>query len=211
MKTSVEGTRPATNSDTSDTSKKRGGSKPDLHLIDGKRMTVNEIAEMLGVTRQWLIQRRSQMGGVSYQLIVNMCREGRILTKHDRWPRHCVHGRWITIQQAAKELNCKPHSIDNWRSANRDREGNKPTLEEAYDHFKEAPKCGKGKEPEKHWVNGKRLTVRQVAEKYGTTISALRQVMSRHQCSLDTAVNRLEGRRKRKAEQAILGILKGGK
>jgi len=208
MKTSVEGTRPVTSSDTS---KKRGGSKPALHLIDGKRMTVNEIAEMLGVTRQWLIQRRSQMGGVSYQLIVNMCREGRILTKHDRWPRHCVHGRWITIQQAAKELNCKPHSIDNWRSANRDKDGNKPTLEAAYDHFKGAPKRGRGKEPEKHQVNGKKMTVKEAAEKHGTTVNALRQVMSRHRCSLDAAVKRLEDRRIRKAQRDIMEILKGGK
>lgn len=190
-------------------SKKRGGSKPTLHLVDGKQMTVNEIADMLGVTRQWMVQRRSQMGGVSYQLIVDMYRDGRLLTKHDRWPRHCVHGRWITLKQAAEELNCKPHSIDNWRSTHRDKNGNKPTLEEAYDHFKEAHKRGPGKVPKKHWVNGKQMTVRQAAEKYDTEVGALRNLMSRHQCSLDTAVKRLEAWRKRRAEQAILEILNG--
>lgn len=188
---------------------KKGGSRPTLHLIDGKQMTVNEIAAMLGVTRRWLIQRRSQMGGISYQVIVNMFREGRLLTNHDRWPRHLVHGRWMTVQQAAQELDCKPHSIDNWRSANRDKNGNKPTLEAAYDHFKGAPKRGRGKEPEKHRVNGKKMTVREAAEKHGTTVNALRQVMSRHRCSLDAAVKRLEARRTRAAEKAILEILNG--
>jgi hypothetical protein len=190
---------------------KKGGSRPTLHLIDGKQMTVNEIGAMLGVTRRWLIQRRSQMGGISYQVIVNMFRERRLLTNHDRWPRHLVHGRWMTVQQAAQELDCKPHSIENWRSANRDKDGKKPTMEAAYDHFKGAPKRGRGKEPEKHLVNGKKMTVREAAEKYGTTANALRQTMSSHRCSLNAAVKRLEDRRIRKAQRDIMEILKGGK
>lgn len=190
---------------------KKRGRRPILHLIDGKQMTVNEIAAMLGVTRRWLIQRRSQMGGISYQVIVNMFREGRLLTNHDRWPRHLVHGRWMTVPQVAQELDCKPHSIENWRSANRDKDGKKPTLEEAYNHFKGAPKRGRGKEPALHRVNGKRMTVREAAEKHDTTVNALRQVMSRHRCSLDAAVKRLEDQRIRKAQRDIMEILKGGK
>lgn len=190
---------------------KKGGSRPTLHLIDGKQMTVNEIAAMLGVTRRWLIQRRSQMGGISYQVIVNMFREGRLLTNHDRWPRHLVHGRWMTVQQAAQELDCKPHSIENWRSANRDKHGHKPTLEEAYEHFKGAPKRGKGKEAEKHRVKGKLMTVSEAAEKHHTTVNALRQTMSRHNCSLDAAVQRLENRRTKAATKAIMAILNDSK
>lgn len=185
------------------------GRQPARHLIDGRQMTVDEIGEMLGVTRRWLIQRRSQMGGVGYQVIVNMFREGRLLTNHDRWPRHLVHGRWMTVRQVAEELDCKPHSIDNWRSANRDRDGRKPTLEAAWDHFMGAPKRGCGKKPEVHRVAGRQMTVRQAAERYGTTVNALHQAMSKHCCSLDAAVKRLEARRARKAEKAILDILKG--
>lgn len=59
-------------------------------------------------------------------------------------------------------------------------------------------------------MNGKKMTVREAAEKHGTTVNALRQVMSRHRCSLDAAVKRLEARRTRAAEKAILEILKGG-
>ena len=189
---------------------KKGGSRPILHMIDGKQMTVNEIATMLGVTRNVLINRHSTMGGISYQAIVNMYRDGQLLTKHDRWPRHLVHGRWMTVKQVAEELDCKPHSIENWRYKCRDKAGNKPTLEEAYDHFKGAPKRGRGKEPEKHRVRGKMMTVKEAADKYGTTVNSLRQLMSRHNCSLDAAVKRLEARQTKMAEKAILEILKGG-
>ena len=88
---------------------KKGGSRPTLHMIDGKQMTVNEIATMLGVTRNVLINRHSTMGGISYQAIVNMYRDGQLLTKHDRWPRHLVHGRWMTVKQVAEELDCNLH------------------------------------------------------------------------------------------------------
>ena len=189
---------------------KKGGSRPTLHMIDGKQMTVNEIAAMLGVKRNVLINRRSTMGGISYQAIVNMYRDGQFLTKHDRWPRHLVHGRWMTVKQVADELDCKPHSIENWRYKYRDKAGKKPTLEEAYDHFKGAPKRGRGKEPEKHRVRGKMMTVKEAADKYGTTVNSLRQMMSRHNCTLDAAVKRLEARRTKMAEKAILEILKGG-
>ena len=44
----------------------RGGRKPTLHMIDGREMTVGEIADMLGVTAHALAVRRSNMGGCSY-------------------------------------------------------------------------------------------------------------------------------------------------
>lgn len=187
------------------------GSKPRLYRVDGKLMTIDEIAAMVGVSRDSIICRRSVMGGISYQVIVDMYREDRILTNHDRWPRHLVHGRWITVKQAAEELDCKPHSIENWRSANRDKHGKKPTLEEAYEHFKGAPKRGKGKEAEKHRVKGKLMTVSEAAEKHRTTVNALRQTMSSHNCSLDAAVQRLENRRTKAATKAIMAILNDSK
>lgn len=189
---------------------KKGGSRPRIHTVDGRPMTVDAIAGMIGFQRRQLIQLRCRMGGVSYQLIVNMWREGRLLTKGDRSIRHLVHGRWMTVKQASLELNCKPHSIENWRSRNRDKDGNKPTVEEAYDHLMNAPKRGSGSVARKHRVNGKHLTVREAAEKYGTTENALRQTMHRHGCTLDAAVKRLENRRVRKAQRDIMDILKGG-
>jgi uncharacterized protein YjcR len=54
------------------------------------------------------------------------------------------------------------------------------------------------------------MTVKEAADKYGTTVNSLRQMMSRHNCTLDAAVKRLEARRTKMAEKAILEILKGG-
>lgn len=183
------------------------GSQPRLHLIDGKLMTFREIAAMLGISENALRCRHSSMNRCSYQLIVDMYRDGVLLTNHDRWPRHLVNGRRVTVQQAAQELGCKPHSIENWRSKNSDKDGRKPTLAEAYQHFKNAPKRGPGSVGKIHTVKGKKMTVREAAEKYGTTVSALRQVMSRHSCSLEEAVNRYEKRKTKAAVDSILSIL----
>ena len=179
-------------------------------MVDGRPMTVDEISNMIGFHHRQLIQLRCRMGGVSYQLIVNMWREGRLLTKGDKFIRHLVHGRWMTVPQAAEELKCKPHSIENWRNRNRDKDGRKPTVEEAYDHLKNAPKRGSGSVAKKHRVNGKQLTVREAAKTYKTTENVLRQTMHRHGCTLDAAVKRLENRRVRKAQRDIMDILKGG-
>jgi len=40
----------------------RKGRKPDRHLIDGREMTVQEIADMLGITKLALQGRRSRLG-----------------------------------------------------------------------------------------------------------------------------------------------------
>ena len=134
------------------------------HLIDGKEMTAPEIAAMLGISEQALRFRHSQMNLCSYQLIVDMYREGKMMTNHDRWPRHLVHGRWITVQQAADELGVRAHSINTWRCKNRDMDGNRPTLEEAYEHFRNAPKRGRGNAiPKVHTVMGRKMTVKQAA------------------------------------------------
>lgn len=187
----------------------KGVKNPRHYPVDGKMMTIDEMSAMLGVPRNKLICRRSAMGGISYQLIVDGYRSGLFMTQHDRWIRHCVHGRWITVKQVAEELNCNPHSIENWRSANKRKDGSKPTLEEAYEHFKGAPKRGLGKQPKKHTVNGKMMTVREAADKYGTTENALRATMSKFKCTLNAAVKHLEERRKRRALQEIMQVLKG--
>ncbi len=180
-----------------------------LHQVDGREMTVKEIAAMLGISPYTLKNRRISMNGMSYQGIVNMYREGLMLSKHDRWPRHMVHGRWMTLQDVANELDCKVHSIQNWLSKNRDRNGKHPTLEEAYDHFDGAPKRGPGGVAKKHRVNGRMMTIKEAADAHGSTYTAMRQTMARHGCSLEQAVKRLEDRRVDAATKAIMNILNG--
>lgn len=53
------------------------------------------------------------------------------------------------------------------------------------------------------------LSIRQAAERYHTTENSLRVYISKHKCSLQTAVRQLEERRKRQAEKDIMKILMG--
>lgn len=151
----------------------REGKKPDLHLIDGKKMTVDQIAEMLGATVRALQCRRCRMGGVSYQVIVDMYRTNQIGGTHDKWHRHLVDGEWITIEEGARRVGVTASAIRTWRFNHRDAQGNKPTLAEAMAHYRQYQtgelKRHPGSVAQAHWVNGRMLTIAQAAEKYGTT------------------------------------------
>lgn len=184
-----------------------GGRKPTLHMIDGQPMTVDEIADLLGTTKRALVLRRHRYGGkdVSYQLIVDMYRDNRFETKHDRGPRHLVNGQWITTKEAARRVGVQPVTLTRHMKANG------VTLAEAMDHYRKF-QTGEltrwpGRVPRTYYVNGKLLTIRQAAERYHTTETALRQYIYKHKCSLQTAVRQLEDRRKKQAERDILNIL----
>lgn len=182
-----------------------GGRKPTLHLIDGQPMTVDQIAAMLGVTTRAIQCRRSRMGGVSYQLIVDTYRENQFNSVHDKWPRHLVDGEWITTRDAAQRVGVETSTITRYMRAHG------VTLGEAMNHYRKYQtgelKRWPGRMPRTYYVNGKLLTIRQAADKYNTTENSLRLYIFKHKCSLQTAVRQLEERRKRQAERDILSIL----
>lgn len=178
-------------------------------MVDGQPMTVDEIADLLGVTKHALIKRRYRYGGkdVSYQMIVNMYRDNRFETKHDRAPRHLVNGEWITTKEAARRVGVQPYILTRYMKANG------VTLTEALDHYRKY-QTGElarwpGRAPRTYYVNGRQLTIKQAAERYHTTENALRMYIFKHKCSLQTAVRQLEERRKKQAERDILKILMG--
>ena len=182
-----------------------GGRKPTLHMIDGVPMTIDQIADLLGVTKHALVVRRSNMGGCSYQLIVNMYRDNRFETKHDRGPRHLVGGEWITVKEAARRVGVQPDILTRYMKAHG------VTLAEAVAHYRKY-QTGElarwpGRAPRTYYVNGHLLTIRQAAEKYHTTENSLRMYIFKHKCSLQTAVRQLEERRKKQAEKDIMKIL----
>ena len=184
-----------------------GGRKPTLHMVDGAPMTVDEIAGMLGLTKQALVLRRHRYGGtkVSYQLIVNLYRENRFESKHDRGARHLVNGEWITAKEAARRVDVQPITLTRYMKAHG------VTLAEAVDHYRKY-QTGElarwpGRRPRTYDVNGHLLTIKQAAERYHTTENSLRMHIFKHKCSLQTAVRHLEERRTRKAEKDILNIL----
>ncbi len=186
------------------------GKTPTLHTIDGRQMTVAEIAEMLGVTQRALEVRKSRLHA-GYQVSVDMYRANRIGSRHDKCHRHNVHGRWMTVREAAEELGIKPACLINWRCNHRDAQGNKPTLEAAYDQYMRYKTGVQAKHPgnttARHMVHGRRMTVVEAAERYHVSENYLRKIMSQRKCSLDAAVKRLEARRARRAEKDILNIL----
>ena len=195
-----------------DRQKTHSGSKKKLYDIDGKKMTIDEIAAMLGITQDALMNHKIRQG-CSYSTIVQMYRDGRLCSVHDKWPRHCVHGRWITAKQAAEELGCTVNGIRNWRNRNRNHDGTKRTLEEAYDYFHQyqtGERKRGGREPKKHKVRGHMMTVAEAAKKYNISETALRIQMSRFHRTLDAAIKRLEERRIRTAQKEIMEILMGG-
>lgn len=182
-------------------------------MIDGQEMTVAEIADMLGITPRALTVRKTKCNGASYQSIVNMYRQNLFCTKHDKFVRHYVEGRWVTIQDMARELGIARNTLVNWRTNHRLPDGSLPTLAEAVEHYRKY-KTGElkrhtGYAPKAHRVNGKKMTVKSAAEKYGTTENALRKCMWRYKTDLNGAIQHLEERRRRRAAQAIMDILKG--
>lgn len=183
------------------------GRKPTLHMIDGAPMTVDEIADMLGLTKRALVLRRYGMGQCSYQLTVDMYRENRFETKHDRGARHLVVGEWITVKEAARRVGVQPVTLTRYMKANG------VTLAEAVDHYRKYQTGElaryKGPAPRTYYVNGHLLTIRQAAEKYHTTENSLRMYIFKHKCDLQTAVRQLEERRKKQAERDIMKILMG--
>lgn len=184
-----------------------------IHIVDGQQMTVPEIAEMLGITESALYQRKSNLHGCSYQVIVDMYRENQFERRDDRWERHMVDGQWITVKEAAEMCGVKPKSIREWRFQNKKR-GKMPTLAEAVEHFRKyrtgEVKRYKGSVGVKHIVHGRRMTVKQAAERYGTTKRALYHSMSTYGRSLDAAVRHVEKLQLDRAQKEIMTIL-GGK
>ena len=178
-------------------------------MIDGQPMTIDQIADLLGITKRALVLRRHRYGGkdVSYQLIVNMYRDNRFETKHDRGARHLVNGQWITVREAARRVDVQPVTLTRYMKANG------VTLAEAVDHYRKF-QTGElvrwpGRAPRTYYVYGKLLTIKQAAEQYHTSENSLRLYIAKHKCSLQTAVRQLEERRKKQAERDILKILMG--
>ena len=191
--------------------KDRRGKPPVKHMVDGREMTVKEIAGMLGVTPRTITIKRSTLGGVSYQMIVDMYRSNQMLGTHDKYPRHMVEGEWLTIKEAALRAGVSVHTIRHWRDAHRDALGNRPTMAEALEHYRRYQTGEdvrpRGRTPKRYRVGRKMLSVPEAAAEYGTTVNSLYKYMRRNGVSLQVALNRLETRRKRKAERDIMRIL----
>ena len=186
----------------------KGLPHPGRYLVDGEMRTVAEIAQLMDTTITGMRIRHSRLG-VSYQTMVDMYRAGQFGSRKTgiRKP-HLIDGRWLSEREIAAELGISPHTLTNWRCANRKPDGTKPTMEEAIEHFKERNACGHVRaKPKVHRVKGRDMTVAEAAKMLGCTRTALYSSMSWNKESLAATVKRQERLKARRAEKEILRIL----
>lgn len=192
------------------------------HPVDGRMMTTDEIAAMLGLTKAALYIHKSKLGGVSMQCVVNMFRSNMI--GNDRCKRYLIEGRWMTTGQIAGMLGIKTHSLVAWRNKHKRPDGTPAPMDEAIAYFRQYQTGdrkrhnGEGGRPYKrHMVDGKAYSVKDISERYKVSVSA---VYGRLQ-ALDHDMGRViayyrekerrmraaEQRKKARAERQILRIL----
>ena len=185
----------------------REGRKPKKHPVDGREMTVCEIAKMLGIPKNALHCRRHRMNGASYQAIVNMYRANTWGSDKDRASRYLVEGRWMTRTQIAGMLGIAPHSLSAWRSQNR------ASMTEAVEHFRQWAESGRvhnpngagGKQAKKYRVGSRNYTIPGVARTYGVAVQTVREYVHAH--GMAEALKHYQAAEVRKAEREIMKIL----
>ena len=188
------------------------GKKPELHRIDEREMTVQEIADMLGITKNALQGRRSRLGRPTYQVVVNMYRENQFGSTHDRSARYMVDGKWMTRKQIAEMLEISPKTLDNWLYANKGKDiGDAVAWFRQYQTGERKRHHGQGgRNPKLYRVGRKAYSVPQVARMFGVTHTSVAFVLKHRNGDMAATIRHYkerEARMKRRAEQAILGIL----
>ena len=188
------------------------GKKPELHPIDEREMTVQEIADMLGVTKNALQGRRSRLGLPTYQVVVNMYRENQFGSAHDRSARYMVDGKWQTRKQIAEMLEISPKTLDNWLYANKDKDiGGAVAWFRQYQTGERKRHHGQGgRKPTLYRVGRKAYSVPQVARMFGVTHTSVAFVLKRRNGDMAATIQHYkerEARMKRRAEGQILEIL----
>lgn len=187
------------------------GKPPELHQVDGRKMTVNEIAEMLGISRMSLQKRRSLLGGASYQIIVNMYRENQFGSYRDRSPRYMVDGRWISRKEICAELGIARMTLANWFQRNKGH-----SLNEAIDYYRKVKSgeikhgSGPGRPPVRYRVGRKDWSVPDVARHFDVCEQSVRRVLEVRGGDMAAVIKHYrerEEKKKRKAERAIMDIL----
>ena len=174
------------------------------HLVDGRWVTVQEMAAELGLKRQQLYMQMWQKG-VSLQVAVRMYRENLILHDQHKSNRYMVNGRWLTINQAAEMLGVSPNAVylTMWRRGY--------TLAQAVEAYRHGEIRHGGSEPKRYRVGSRSMTSYEAAEMLGMSWYTLRSHMRRSGDSLAATIRYYERKKAKRAEKAILKILKEGK
>ena len=173
------------------------------HLVDGRWVTVKEIAEEMGYKRQ-TFYHQMHVHRCGLQAVVNMVRENQILNGQASSQRWMVDGKWTTINQAAEALGITHDTVYKYMYKH------KLTLQEAVDAIRAGKPRHGGHDPERHRVGGRTMTTFEAAEKLGVSVNAVRMHMSRHKASLAATIRYYEKLKIKQAEKALLAILMEG-
>lgn len=190
-----------------------GKRPPGRYPVDGKMLTVAEIAGLLETTVTGVRMRKSHLGGVSYQTMVDMYRAGQFGSRKTGLRKPClIGGRWMSEGELAAELGVNPRALANWRCSHRRPDGTRPSMEEAVEHFRIWKASGHVRRwPKLHRVRGRNMSVKEAAAMLGVSQASLYMNMHKHRESLEAAVKRHEAweakRKARQAEKAIMEIL----
>lgn len=185
----------------------RGKRKPALHSVDGKMMTTQEIADMLGLTLKALYVRRSRLGGCSYQCVVDMYRSNQIGS--DKNHRYMIEGRWLTQDQIAAELKlASGHVLSTWRCEHRQPDGSMATMEAAVAYYRQYltgekvrwQGYGGGRPWKEHLVNGKAWTVLDVMKRFGKSRASVYRVLRQNGNDMGRVIRYFEQRARRTKE-----------
>lgn len=128
-------------------------------------------------------------------------------------PKHLVHGKWMTVVEAASLLGVRAETLKQWRYTNRQPDGKPARLETAWD-FYSAVNAGQiprrpGRTPKRHRFKGRLMTTREAARAIGVDAQRVWVMVHRYGISTEAALERCEQITIRKAVQKILKIIYG--
>lgn len=189
------------------------------HMIHGRPMTVPQIAEALGVrpegieTWLWRHRRKGERPTLEeYWDWRQSVARGEAPPIPPRPPaKHLIHGQWMTRAEVAARLGVGVSAIIKWREHHRRPDGSLPPIVEYWDYLTGC-RSGEtvkwpGREPRRCYVDGKRLSIAEAADRLGVNPQTLRGYLLRHRCSLQSAVRFYENRAKDRAVKDIMAIL----
>lgn len=140
--------------------------------VDGRMMTLQEVADMLGISRESLSEQKCRRK-CDPQTIVNLHRAGLILTR-ECGPKYWFRGRLRTLRECAELLGVTVRTIYSWQVRHPREDGSRPSVQEALAAYQVRQR------PRLHWIGDRLLTVAQVAAEAGVTAKTFRGCMAYH-------------------------------
>ena len=177
------------------------------HRVHGRLMTDQDIADELGLGAGALRSIRWRYKHMTTEEIYDAYASGRI--RRRICGKHIVHGREMTLQEAADAYGITLNWLHILRAQRRGSGGYEP-LEATLDWYANQPKPRRGVKPTLYRVFGRRVTLAQAADELGLTYGAFVCWKYRNGASKAQLEKRLEDLYTRRAVNRIVEILAKG-